>query len=59
MKDMNFIQLNKAGNLVKITDLERRRVLDQLEADSKFLQEHNIMDYSLFLVTEKAQDEDE
>ena len=54
LKDTNFTQITKAiGNkLINLNKDESKALASVLEADSKFLASHGLMDYSLLLVVE-------
>jgi len=56
LKDTNFIEISKSigKRLLNVTEEKCYEILNALEADSKFLASHNIMDYSLLLVVETA-----
>jgi len=53
MLDMNFIGLNKKGNLINVSEKFREDCLDILRRDALFLNVHSCIDYSLLLVMEK------
>lgn len=52
LKDLDFINLNQRfGNFlrIKITDEDRRLLIEIIEKDTKFLSENYLMDYSILL----------
>lgn len=57
MKDVNFLDINKVkqqhgSGIVRMETDDQTRLKKILAMDSKFLMNHNLMDYSLFLVVE-------
>lgn len=52
--------INKSLNykLLKLTHRDHQELLSTMEKDSKFLRQHNLMDYSLLLVIEKISAEE-
>jgi 1-phosphatidylinositol-4-phosphate 5-kinase len=60
LKDLNYMYINKSLNykLLKLTGRDHKDLLETIEKDSKFLREHNLMDYSLLLVIEKISAEE-
>lgn len=57
MKDLNYMEINRDMNnqLLKL-DNKQFEILNWLiRKDSEFLRDHNLMDYSLFLVIEEIQ----
>ena len=55
LKDMNLLKMKDTSNLLNLSDEQARDIQAQMEKDSSFLRDHNIMDYSLLLVIEKMQ----
>ena len=52
LKDLDFINLNKKyKNLlrIKITDQDRRKLIEVIEKDVKFLCDNELMDYSVLM----------
>lgn len=59
LKDHNFIEVNQTlGEIYKrifhVNKADQEQLKQILKADSQFLCRHNLMDYSLYLVVEKA-----
>jgi len=54
LKDLNFLEISKAvgSKLLNLRSDQSEDYLSILEADSKFLVNHSLMDYSLLLVIE-------
>lgn len=55
MKDVNFLEINNMywdKKLLRISNDQRHVLIETIKKDSKFLQKHNIMDYSLLIVGE-------
>ena len=54
MKDNNFIEINRDLNntLVNFTNDQIKKFSTMIEMDSKFLRDHNLMDYSLLMTIE-------
>jgi len=55
LKDLDFLDANRK---LKIGNEMKQKILKQLESDCKFLQEMNIMDYSILLGCHKLTEED-
>ena len=56
MKDLNYLEINRdlSGQLMKLSKQQFDELDWILKADSKFLSDHNLMDYSLLLVIEEC-----
>ena len=59
MMDLNFLDINKSSNfnLMRLSSEEKTRLEWIIQLDSKFLMNHNIMDYSFLLMIETSIDE--
>jgi hypothetical protein len=59
LKDLDFVNLSQRyKNLlrIKISDEDRKTLLDVIEKDSKFLCENDLMDYSVLMGIEIVSD---
>jgi hypothetical protein len=56
MKDLNFLEISKQMNekLIEFNQEDRAYLQQILKSDSKFLADHNLMDYSLLLTIEQS-----
>jgi len=54
LKDLNFLQISKIlGNqILNLSEENNIDILSIIESDTKFLRDHNLMDYSLLFVLE-------
>jgi len=56
LKDLNFMEIREAigSYLLHLEHSDQEKLNRMVEADSKFLRSHNLMDYSLLFVVETA-----
>ena len=59
LKDRNLCELNQGykqfnKNVVNLDTQDEFSLIEVLESDSKFLKEHNLMDYSLYIAVENC-----
>lgn len=51
-EDFRYIIKFRKANLVNISSKDKRKIMARLRKDSSFLEQNNIMDYSLLLAVE-------
>lgn len=54
---MNFVEINKDLNhsLISLSSQQLQKIRSMISSDSKFLEKHGLMDYSLLLVIEQLE----
>ena len=50
LKDLNFQEMVDNGGKIDVPEDERRNLLQILREDSKLLEKHHLIDYSVFLL---------
>ena len=55
LKDINFlIAIKKNPKLIKLSEVDRNRLVTAMRKDVEFLRRHGLMDYSLLLAIERS-----
>ena len=56
LKDVNLLTITKGDKFLRFQRDDMRRICKQILSDITFMAAHNLMDYSLLLITEKNPD---
>ena len=56
LKDVNLLTISKDDKFLRFQKADMRNICTRILEDIKFMAEHNLMDYSLLLITEKNPD---